>query len=202
MKSSKKSLYIFSVYFIIYLILGAISLTKKELITVDKFIAAGFCIFFFFIAINFIVRPFIAFMAGLIFMPHILGIMGMYELASLNYHYDWLVHFSSAFVSVIAILGFLLDNTKYTRKFFYSSFIALAATMAFGAVLELSEYWGFIFIGFGEGYLGFGAGDDSNNYGPWENSSLDSTLNLIGSFAGILIYGLSRTAPLKWRACS
>ena len=68
--------------------------------------------------------------------------------------------------------------------------VAISIMVAFGAFIEISEYWGFRYIGFGESYLGFGAGDNSQNFGPWENSSLDTTLNFMGGFLAVLIYAI------------
>lgn len=184
------SRYILLGYFIIYTILGITSLIKKELVAADGLIAAFFCLVFIFINKKYQVNAFTAFLAGFIFVPHLLGLEGLYELASLNYHFDWIVHILSAFCSTYVILDFLLRRKYFSEKFFSAAMIALSITIAFGTLIEVSEYWGFITIGFGEGYLGFGAGDNSQNFGPWENSSLDSSLNFFGGFFAILIYGL------------
>ena len=45
--------------------------------------------------------------------------------------------------------------TYFKKKFMVSFLVAIAVTSLLGSVIEMSEYWGFRFIGFGEGYLGF-----------------------------------------------
>ena len=183
MKSSKN---IFAVFIVFYFILGVRSLIRKELIAADFFIATGFCIAFLLVNRKYTIRPLIAVFAGLIFFPHILGDLGLYKLATLNYHYDWIVHFLSPIFSTIAIVYFLLDN-KLTKKFISAAVIAISISITFGALIEMSEYWGFRTIGLGEGYLGFGVADDSQNYGPWENSSWDTSINFLGSLFAILV---------------
>ena len=108
------------------------------------------------------------------------------------------VHFIAAFLGVIIITSFLQDQNQ---RFFQAVIIAFLFVLATGAFVEILEYWGFIFVGFGEGYLGFGAGDNSQNFGPWENSSLDLTFNLAGSIAAIIIVAKlpkTRTLPAKF----
>jgi len=185
------------IYIVLYSVLGIISLLKKELITVDNFIAAGFCISFLLLTKKYKITSFTVFFAGLTFLPHILGNLGFYELASLNYHYDWIVHFITPVFSTLAIMTFLINN-KLSKKVITAGFIALFVSVTFGALIEMSEYWGFRIIGFGEGYLGFGAGDDSSNYGPWENSSQDTSLNFLGSIIGIFLYLTKKLLPVRF----
>ena len=175
-----------------YIILGIVSLIKKELIAADNIIAGLFCLLFIYIDKKCNVNNYSAFFAGLAFLPHVLGVYGLYELASLNYHYDWIVHISTGIISTIAIMCFLLHKTYFEKKFMISFLIAIAVTSLFGSVIEMSEYWGFRFIGWGEGYLGFGVGDNSANFGPWENSSLDTSFNLLGSVIALGVYFIFR----------
>ena len=181
---------ILSGYLFIFLSLAAKSLIKKELIAIDGLIAALFCFFFILITKKYKVKTLTAFLAGFIFVPHILGNMGLYRLSMLNYHYDWIVHIVSAFCATYVLLDFLLQKKCISRKFFSVSVIALSITIAFGALVEISEYWSFRTIGIGEGYLGFGPGDNSQNFGPWENSSVDTSLNFLGSLLAIVIHRL------------
>jgi hypothetical protein len=200
MKKNILSSHILGSYSTLFFVLGIISLVRKELIAVDNFIASAFCILFIFINKKHPVNRFTAFLAGFVFVPHIAGNYGLYELASLNYHYDWIVHFLTSFFSSLMMLNFLFHKDYFLKKFFIASLIAVSITMTFGAVIEISEYWGFRTIGLGEGYLGFGEGDNSQNFGPWENSSLDSTLNFIGSLFAVAAYGIFAIIKDRLRA--
>jgi hypothetical protein len=186
----KKSRNIFLAYFIFYFILGIYYLINKRLVAVDAFIAAAFCLFFIYINKKYSLSTFTAFIAGFIFMPHIIGVFGLYGYAKIHYHYDWIAHFTSTLIATIAILNFLYSQKYFSKRLFSACLIALSVIVTFGAFMEMSEYWGFRFIGFGEGYLGFGQGDNSQNFGPWENSSLDTTFNFVGSLFAVLVYAL------------
>jgi len=169
----------------LYLIGGTIFLIKKELISVDHFIAAAFCLFFLWLEKRYSATEWLAFMAGLTFFPHILGTWGLYEWAALNYHYDMIVHLITGMFSSITMMLFMRDIPIKAK-----GLISLSITVMIGAIVEASEYWGFIFIGFGSGYLGFGSGDNSQNFGPWENSSIDTTLNFAGALLGLIMFYL------------
>ena len=176
----------FTVYFLSF---GIFFLIKKRPIAVDNLVAAFFCIVFIFLNRRFKANPLIAFFAGFIFMPHMVGALGLYSSPLFNYHYDKFVHLTTAFLAVIVIMNVMLNKKNNLNKFFTVSAIAFCIVITFGAFVEVTEYWGFRAVGFGEGYLGFGSGDNSKNFGPWEDSSLDSTFNIVGSLIGAIIYG-------------
>ncbi|MGM5487624.1 MAG: hypothetical protein ACQESG_01615 [Nanobdellota archaeon] len=66
--------------------------------------------------------------------------------------------------------------------------IAILALIGVGAAIELSEYGGFRILGYGSGWLRFGAGDNSTNFGPWQDSMEDMLANLVGILLGMGIY--------------
>ncbi len=176
-------------YLFLFLVLGIYSLFKKELIALDRFSFAFLCFLFILIEKRYNVSPLTAFLAGLIFVPHEIGLIGFYSSPILNYNADLILHVLTTFLSTYVILSFLLQNTS--NKFLVSAIMAVSITITIGAFIEALEYWGFVTIGMGEGYLGFGQGDNSQNFGPWKDSSLDTTLNFFGSFLAVLIYWLS-----------
>ncbi len=175
-------------YLFLFLALGVWSLFKKELIAVDRFSLVFLCFLFVLIEKRYNVSPLTAFLAGLIFVPHEIGLFGFYGSSILNYNADLILHILTTFLSSCVILSFLLQNTS--NKFLTSAIIAISITITIGALIEALEYWGFVTIGMGEGYLGFGEGDSSQNFGPWEDSSSDTTANFFGSFLAVLIYWL------------
>lgn len=175
-------------YLFLFLALGVFSLFKKELIAVDRFSFAFLCFLFILIEKKYNVSPLTAFLAGLIFVPHEIGLFGFYGSPILNYNADLILHILTTFLFAYIVLNFLLQNTS--NKFLTSAIIAISITITIGALIEALEYWGFVAIGMGEGYLGFGEGDNSQNFGPWEDSSSDTTANFFGSFLAVLIYWL------------
>jgi uncharacterized membrane protein YjdF len=187
-KTNKAGKIILLSYCTIYAFIGLLSL--KELVAIDKFVAAFFCLIFYLVGRKYHIKNTTAFLAGLIFLPHIIGLYGWYSNAILNYHYDWFVHISTAFCATFTTADFILEN--YSKKTIRAASIAFCIIITFGALIEATEYWGFRSVGLGEGYLGFGAGDDSPNYGPWENSSIDTTLNFLGGFLAFLIFTIFR----------
>lgn len=190
-KRSTLSKRILLAYLLFFLILGIWSLFKKELTAIDRFSFAFLYFLFILIEKRYNISPLTAFLAGLIFVPHEIGLMGFYSSPIWNYNPDFIIHILTAFFSTYVILSFLLQNSS--SKFFTSAIIAISIIITFGALIETLEYWGFITIGMGEGYLGFGDGDNSQNFGPWEDSSSDTTANFLGSFLAVLIFWLVRT---------
>lgn len=175
-------------YLFLFLVLGVWSLFKKELIAIDRFSFAFLCFLLIIIEKRYNISPLTAFLAGLIFVPHEIGLFGFYSSPILNYNADLILHILTTFLSAYVLLNFLLQNTN--NKFLASAIMAISITITIGALIEALEYWGFITIGMGEGYLGFGEGDNSQNFGPWEDSSSDTTANFFGSFLAVLIYWL------------
>ncbi|HLP80273.1 MAG TPA: hypothetical protein VK158_06555 [Acidobacteriota bacterium] len=121
---------------------------------------------------------------GLVFVPNLLGHLGGYSLNIFEYNYDKIVHLFTAFFTSISLFLFVRANSRKPRLYKIAT-LAFVMTIAFGALVEVAEYWGFVFIGFGDGYLGFGSGDSGKNFGPWEDSSVDTTCNVAGSLVGV-----------------
>jgi hypothetical protein len=169
--------------------LGAWQLVNGSINAFDSFLAAAMLVGAFYVSRAFVVRPISAFLTGLVFVPNMIGQAGMYAYNFYNYHWDWVVHPVAAFCFTIACIFFLLDN-QLSRSFARAALVTFMTVGAIGALVEMTEYWGFRIVGFGEGYLGFGDGDNSSHFGPWENSSLDTTCNFLGSIAGILLAGV------------
>lgn len=184
---SQKS--ILALFLAAYAAIGLYGLSLKSLTAFDSFFAAALLGLALLISKRHSVSRLVAFFAGLIFLPHALGNLFWYDSSILNYHWDWVVHLATAFFFAVVLVAFFCENKKFT-SYAGASAVAVAVVVSLGAVIELAEYWSFITIGFGEGYLGFGPGDNSQNFGPWENSSIDTTNNLIGAAFGALFYFL------------
>jgi hypothetical protein len=173
------------VFIAAFTFLGMLHLAKLKLTASDNLIAAALLAIVLAISKKYYIRPSAAFFMALVFVPNTLGYLYLYSSPIFDYHWDWIVHLVAAFSFTLAFTMFLMDN-KLSKGFIRAAALALFTAITFGAVVEAAEYWGFIFIGFGEGYLGFGDGDTSQNFGPWENSSIDTTLNFAGGLLGII----------------
>jgi hypothetical protein len=181
------------VYLIIFALAGTVFLLQRRLIAFDAFSAVAIYSIIIYINRRYCVSIPSAIMTGLIFVPHLLGVLGLYSYPIFNYHMDKVIHIFTTFFASYSIMDFVAARKYFAGRIGGAFFIAVAVTMAFGSCVEISEYWGFRFIGYGEGYLGFGAGDNSQNFGPWEDSSQDQTANL----AGALLGGLAMLIVLK-----
>ena len=181
---SKAGRIILWIYFTAFLVLGIHDLIILKLTAADNFTAVIFLGLFLLASMKFKISPITAVFLGLVFFPNTIGHMGGYGVPLFDYQFDKIVHVFTAFFSTVAIILFMRNNSKI--RFINIAGIAFFVTITFGAAVEMSEYWAFIFIGFGEGYLGFGIGDNSKNFGPWEDSSLDTTFNFLGSLIGVL----------------
>ncbi|MBW2996296.1 hypothetical protein KY332_03275 [Candidatus Woesearchaeota archaeon] len=119
--------------------------------------------------------------------PYNPGYVGtLYGWAALGYHYDWIVHAFAILFYSIAVCSMLYPYLEKGLKSRMLIFIVLLFfMMGLGAFNEMMEYVGFDVLGYGRGFLEFGAGDSSPVGGPWENSSMDMISNLLGGIIGI-----------------
>ncbi|MCX6707926.1 MAG: hypothetical protein NT001_07405 [Candidatus Woesearchaeota archaeon] len=112
----------------------------------------------------------------------------LYGAPQLAYHYDWFVHSFGTGCLAVALSSMLYP---YLKKAFSSKYlmfaILLLCVLGLGSLNEITEYIGFTIFGYGEGFMEFGAGDSSPFEGPWQNSCMDMTNNLMG---GILFIGV------------
>ena len=123
---------------------------------------------------------------------HNFGLFGFYNISPLPFEYDHFVHFFGGLALVMFFLNIFnnLENLKL-NKFFFILF-ALFCALGIGSIIEIIEYFGYLFLGKGDGLFYFGGTGDLGNYqdltGAWVNSSLDMTYNLIGAVIGIILY--------------
>ena len=134
---------------------------------------------------------------------HALGVFGFYSNSPFPMQWDHITHFFGALP--FAMLFFQILKDKISRNFFTWKnlgvfvLVILLAT-GVGAVVELSEFVGFLVNGFGNGALAFGTGDGFANIpadqitsminvvgGGWINEGWDFVFNTIGILVGLLI---------------
>jgi hypothetical protein len=101
-------------------------------------------------------------------------------------YYDILIHFFGFFLFTIGIL--IAYHSKYLRLDLIIFLSIVLALLGIGAIIEIFEYSGFVLFGFGSGWLMFGEGDNSSNFGPWGDTSTDMIANLMGILLGFAVY--------------
>lgn len=103
-------------------------------------------------------------------------------------NYDIFCHLFGFILFSIGLFCLYKANHKNPSKLDIT--IVLLALVGAGAIIEVSEYVGYRLFGIGEGYLKFGEGDNSNNFGPWGDSMTDSISNIAGILIGFIFYNI------------
>ncbi len=163
----------------------------------DHIVITAVVIFGYFISRKYSLPPIFAFFMcfGLFF--HSIGfykfipyneyyIGDLYGSALFYYNYDFFVHFMAYLCAGIALSSFLLPRLAVRR--FFACFIIVMALVGTGVMIEITEYTGFRYLGYGMGFMMYGEGDFTEDQGPWDNTILDMTCNLIGSIIGVSLF--------------
>jgi hypothetical protein len=131
---------------------------------------------------------------------HLGGIFGWYYISPVPIQWDHLTHFFGCLPFALLFFQFLkhkLNNKFFTVHNFLFFIIIFFAAMGVGALVELSEFWGYLSFGFGPGALMFGPGDGVIGKqgielidvlgGGWINKGWDMTFNLLGILVGMIV---------------
>ncbi len=133
-------------------------------------------------------------------LAHAMGIFGWYYISPIPIQWDHITH-------VFGILPFALlffrwieqwmDVKFCTKKNLLLIFTVFLAATGVGAVNELSEFIGYLSLGFGEGAFMFGPGDGVTGLqgtdlvdalgGGWINEGWDFVYNTVGIIIGMAI---------------
>lgn len=141
------------------------------------------------------------FIFSLIFLAllfHNFGVFGFYNQSPFPFEYDHLTHIFGGVSLLILFLNFLIRFfTQSKRTNFFLILVAFLSALGIGSIIEVIEYFGYLFLGSGQGAFYFGGTGDITSgsdimTGAWINSSLDMTFNLIGALIGIIIYFIYR----------
>ncbi len=136
---------------------------------------------------------------------HACGIFGWYHISPLPIQWDHITHFFGAFPFALLFYRFFeqwMDAKVFTRKNLLLLLAVFVAATGVGAVVELSEFVGYLKLGFGEGAFQFGPGDgiaglDGTDLidalgGGWINEGWDFIFNTLGIIAGMALMLLTR----------
>ncbi len=116
--------------------------------------------------------------------------MKLYGKVFFGLNFDGLFHFYSVFVVSLLMFRYIHHTQRREEDaLLRTAVIAFFVAVGIGSMLEIFEYFGYYFLGPGEGILFYGVGD----YGEWANSAWDMTSNVIGAAFGCLLsYFFSR----------
>lgn len=144
---------------------------------------------------------------------HATGIFGWYNISPVPIQWDHITHFFGALPFALLFFKWMeqwMDVKLFTkRNLLLIAAVFLAAT-GVGAVVELSEFIGYLSLGFGDGALMFGPGDGVAGLqgtdlidaigGGWINEGWDFVYNTLGIITGILIMLFIRILRKKPKA--
>lgn len=137
------------------------------------------------------------------FLVHNLGAFGAYSLELDYLEYDNIVHFiSSAATAYLLFKAIWQQLHKINRQHHLKTIadhhrllvfgLVVGATLSLGLVVELLEYFGFIYFGEGEGILFYGAGDSDKValFPPTQYADTvgDIITNMLGALAGAALF--------------
>jgi len=209
--NKKERWIIYIIFMCIYVFLIIFNIMNKSQWLIDSIGAVVFLTFVFLICEWFKMEKleFILFNCALLI--HNFGSFGFYELTFNIFAYDDIVHLVFSIIAAYIIFNFIIRklSIKKKQRIKYSiikenkvifMFLVIASVTMLGVIVELIEYVGFMYFGFGEGILFFGSGDSSMEgiAGQYLDTMRDIIVNIIGSFIGSLIYYYRNYKKKPW----
>lgn len=136
---------------------------------------------------------------------HAMGVFGWYSINPGPIQYDHITHLLGSIGIALITYRFIsqfMDEKPFTKKNLLLLGTIFFAASGVGAIVELSEFLGYLFLGFGDaGALFFGAGDGVIGLegtdlmdaigGGWINLGWDLTYNTLGVLIGMSIMWIS-----------
>jgi len=141
---------------------------------------------------------------------HACGIFGWYHISPVPIQWDHITHFLGELPYALLFFNFFSQwaDTKWLTKKNLLLLIAIfLAAFGVGAVVEMSEFLGYLKLGFGDGALMFGPGDSVAGFegsdlidaigGGWINTGWDLIFNTTGILFGIAMMIIQRIIARK-----
>ncbi len=125
---------------------------------------------------------------------HSCGVLGWYNISPIAIQWDHITHVFGAFAVALffwACTSRWMDKKIFTKKNVVIYTLIFFAAFGAGALVELTEFLGYLKLGFGDhGTLFFGAGDADTKLmnvvgGGWINEGWDFVYNTIGILTGM-----------------
>lgn len=149
----------------------------------------------------------------LLIIAHILhagGIFGWYHISPVPIRWEIVTHLAGGFAFSLLVFRWMEQwmEKKFTKKTCFVLIGIFLAATGLGAIVEISEFVGYLFAGEGEGAFQFGPGDGVAGKegtelidalgGGWINEGWDFIYNTIGILVGIILMSTSRAT--KWQS--
>jgi hypothetical protein len=137
------------------------------------------------------------------------GIFGWYYISPVPIRWEIVTHLAGGFAFSLLIFRWMEQwmDSKFTKKTWLVLIGIFLAATGIGAVVEISEFVGYLVAGEGEGAFQFGPGDGVAGLegtelidalgGGWINEGWDFIFNTIGILAGIVMMIVIRMAHKK-----
>jgi len=142
------------------------------------------------------------------FILHSAGVFGWYHISPLPWAWERITHFFGILPITLLFYNYLkphMDKKWITPTNTRLFIIVLFVSLGIGAAVEMTEFYGYLALGHGEGALLFGPGDGVIGAegqdlidvigGGWINEGWDLTFNLFGALAGLFIMMIIQFVP-------
>jgi uncharacterized membrane protein YjdF len=129
---------------------------------------------------------------------HLLGFFGAYGWTAKFIAYDNLVHLFNGVVLAYLVFNYIVrtfESKKEVRKVFDAHiktviFLVIAMAIVVSISVEMTEFFGFLFLGEGDGlfFTGSGDADGTSIYGNYIDAMDDILSNIVGATLGAFVY--------------
>ncbi len=142
---------------------------------------------------------------------HAAGIFGWYNISPVPIQWDHITHFFGALPFALLFFRYVekkMDKKLFTKHNMITIIGVFLAATGVGAMVEISEFIGYLTLGFGEGAFMFGPGDGVAGLGGtdlidaigggWINEGWDFIFNTLGIITGMFIM-ITIKITKKWK---
>lgn len=210
--NKKHRLIIFLVFLQIYIIMIIYNFLRSSQWVLDNTLSLFFLILIF--SLNKWLKlgrvSFILFNLALI--THNLGMFGFYNWQYGIIGYDNVVHFVSSFTAAYIVFNFIarklhvkkqkhVEKTVIDEHIVILIFLVISSVAMLGVGVEFLEFFGYSYLGAGDGIFFVGAGDSGGQNalaGEYVDTMTDMVVNTLGSIFGVLIYYFFRYKKMPW----
>ncbi len=119
---------------------------------------------------------------------HDMGAFRFYASSPLPFEWDIVTHLVGIFAATLLIYNIIRDLTKKDHHAFVF-FIVILAGLGVGVLIEFLEFYGFMTVGFGEGFFGRGFGDFDPSIvsSDYIDTIQDLYWNFVGATLGFIV---------------
>lgn len=201
--NKKESLIIYIIFVLVFVISAIYNFIVKSQWFFDNIFAMLLLTAVFFLAEWFEIGKKEFILLNFALVVHNLGAFGFYNLNKGIFNYDTLVHLLLSFITAYILFNFFVQKLhirKHKRVRFsiidehkvIIIFLVISSVIMLGTIVEIVEFFGFMYLGNGEGMFFTGAGDvdltKDDIASQYKDTMEDILTNILGSTLGVLIY--------------